>query len=192
VKKFIKLQLIFLVFSFNCFALTPKVVITEDSALFRVKDSIFFLSDVKDQISEIKLFKCVLPDSLLLTTMRLDNYDYTKIKLDENSTSARDFIKQLSSLEILFGFVEKQGVFLSKEFIEKLSLKKCEAPSIDNWSKYFGNLIKSESFLQERFLLGKLKKGQVLDGKTKTDAKESAQSFLVTLKKQITVQYYQQ
>ncbi len=195
-------------FSLNSAWAKSENTVFSDQAVFKVEEKVYLLSDISQISPMIKKFRCLLPSSLVLKALELDddrqkdlNIFDKKIVLSEERLYLNKILKLLK-LEL---FVQRQGLEIAPSSLTNLKFESCGVIST-NISSEIKNLLLLEGFWNDRFTPESFKLSEIdvedLKRKNAQNDKnalskliesekikrsyESVQTFLKTIDKQIT------
>lgn len=185
-----------------------------DRAIVRLQGEVVFLSDFQQLLTDVKHFRCAVPQSFLLEVTVLGPYQTPELAIlnENNLDSNLELVEKLTKLynlraqvlkrEIHSGISEKQQEIYRKKFFTSA----CGGAA--SWRSGLAQLFFLDDYLQERFKDGdltlaeknawKLKNLTISAGeiekrivKKEREARvTSAQNYLNTLNEQLTGQKY--
>ena len=187
-KKILIVSLMMGVLSGAPVAIAKKVII-KDTAILRVKDTVFFNSDLKNIFNTTKKLDCLMGGSFLLEKIDL-KIKTTKYPVLNRSNPAqnKDFFKRLLVLIQLLDFLKERSVTKDQVTIEKLIAPNKKLCNWKNNDALIYDLLSAEIFFQERFFLGAGVKNKEL--KKNSDIEQSIKLFLSTLEKRVEFHFY--
>ena len=160
-------------------------IVFEDKAIFRIKNKVLFLSDIKDRVSQIETFICLVPDSNLLKATWLNRVNFAKVEMEKKIPTR--VLSGIIRLEAFQTFIDGHGVFLDKKFLSGSTSKKCGHKNLNSLPSYVSELVRMESFLRERFFSSiseNVKKGEL------NERVASMRTFIRTIYKQSQIQTF--
>lgn len=205
-----RLLFCFLFLCTSVWAKTGKLVFS-DQAVFKVEERVYLLSDVYKLGAAFQQFRCLVPDSLLFGNVGLDKANTPElpdfsvaggVDLQEESLYLSRVLK-LIKLEV---FIGKQSLDIDKNSLKDIKTDGCGVlGSYDAWPKDLKELFRLEGFWNDRFSVDSMKlsdkdveeiklknpkmKGaalsKLLDEEKLKRGRDSAQSFMKTVEKQL-------
>ncbi len=191
-------------------AKTGKLIFS-DQAVFKVEERVFLLSDVHKLGAAFQQFRCLVPDSLIFNNVGLDKTSTPELP-DFSQTGGVDlqeeslYLSRVLKLIKLEVFIGKQSLDIDKNTLKGIKTEGCGVLGpYEAWSKDLKELFRLEGFWNDRFSLEAMKlsdkdieelklknpkvKGpsftKLLDEEKMKRGRESAQSFMKTVDKQL-------
>ena len=149
-------------FSYNSNALSeekksPKKLLVKEEAVFKIKGRIFFLSDLRPIIKEVRFFRCLSSSSLILQGAGLNKgilLTIPKVESVQNlSKKQEDFLGKLIKVIKTSIYIKERQKEFNKAFFKGPLYERCKKKIYDRLRKHetAQDLLPTESFLKERF-----------------------------------------
>ena len=126
----------------NLFA---KEVIYSDKAVFKLKNKVYFSSDLKFLLRKYEIYSCLVPDSYFLSLVNIK--EKNKVFKSEKKLNSQALL-ELIKLEKFVSYVGAQDLKLKKR-VPRGRLSKCGVQNLTNYQ--VERLFKVDQFIYERF-----------------------------------------
>ena len=134
-----------------------KKLVVKEEAVFKIKNQVFFLSDLGPIIQEVRFFRCLSSDSLILQGVGLNKavlLTIPKIESVQNlSKKQEDFLGKIIRVIKTSIYIKERQKEFGKYFDKLASFKRCQKKIYGRFVKGVAkkDLMLTESFLKDRF-----------------------------------------
>ncbi|CBW26684.1 hypothetical protein BMS_1864 [Halobacteriovorax marinus SJ] len=146
-----KFIIIFLMTIFGPISLAQNI---SDTAIFKIEEQIFYLSDVNKFLRPLEVFRCIGEKSYLVRSIELSKKDYESISPFVGDykvlTRRQEQLQKLLLLNKVLMYSASINVEVTESELDAIGLKKCnKSGELSTVLKLF---IRSEFLLRDRFL----------------------------------------
>ncbi|MCO4793439.1 MAG: hypothetical protein KC493_07000 [Bacteriovoracaceae bacterium] len=142
--------------SFNAFSETAPKLVAADMAVMKIDQNPILYSDFNKYMSNLKLFRCMIKNSISLDAIKLDRKSHPKFprfKMRRSSLNGkRKFIQKLVKLIKTQVYSSQFKLSVDKSAIKKIEKRRCTKGGFKKWPDDVRSLVLVEFYLRERFL----------------------------------------